>query len=106
MYSNSQYITSTCLITGLYNLKFNEEYPANVPIVCEKPNIDYANKLYMISKQGQAIQSNIGDEEYTPSVIASIIMLLEKIYLLCRTSKQMDTSFGEAKPLASQAYYS
>lgn len=88
MYSNSQYITSTCLITGLYNLKFNEEYPANVPIVCERPIIDYANKLYMISKQGQAIQSNFGDEEYTPSVIASIIMLLEKIYLLCRTSKQ------------------
>ena len=60
------------LVTGLYNIKLNEEYPANVPIVCEKPITDYAHKLYLVSKQGQAIQSNIGDVEYTPSVIASI----------------------------------
>lgn len=60
------------LVTGLYNIKLNEEYPANVSIVCEKPITDYAHKLYLVSKQGQAIQSNIGDVEYTPSVIASI----------------------------------
>ena len=62
----------TGLVTGLYNIKLNEVLPKDVPIVCEKPILDYANKLYLIQKQGQAIQSNIGDIEYTPSVIASI----------------------------------
>ena len=60
------------LVTGLYNAKLNEEYPINVPFLTERPIIDYANKLYLVSKQGQAIQSNIGSMEYTPSVIASI----------------------------------
>lgn len=66
------------LITGLYNIKLNEEYPINVPFYSEKPIIDLANKLYLVSKQGQAIQSNIGDVEYTPSVIASIDYLIGK----------------------------
>ena len=60
------------LVTGLYNIKLNEEIPKDSVIVCEKPIMDYANKLYLISKQGQSIQSNIGEMEYTPSVIASI----------------------------------
>ena len=60
------------LITGLYNVKLNEEYPKDAPFYSELPIVDYANKLYLVSKQGQAIQSNIGDMEYTPSVIASI----------------------------------
>ena len=60
------------LVTGLYNVKLNEVYPKDEPFLIEKPIIDYANKLYLVSKQGQAIQSNIGDVEYTPSVLASI----------------------------------
>ena len=60
------------LVTGLYNIELNKEYSKNVQIVCERPIYDYANKLYLVSKQGQSIQSNIGDVEYTPSVIASI----------------------------------
>lgn len=60
------------LVTGLYNIDITRTYPANVPIVGERPIFNYANKLYLVSKQGQAIQSNIGDMEYTPSVIASI----------------------------------
>ncbi len=60
------------LITGLYNIKLNEELPRGVSFIGEIPIVDYANKLYLVSKQGQAIQSNIGDIEYTPSVIASI----------------------------------
>lgn len=66
------------LVTGLYNVKLNEEYPRDEFVVCERPIIDYANKLYLVSKQGQAIQSNIGDVEYTPSVIASIDHLIGK----------------------------
>lgn len=34
------------LITGLYNIKLNEVYPANVPFYTELPIVDYANKLY------------------------------------------------------------
>lgn len=66
------------LMTGLYNVKLNEEYPKNVPFYTELPICDYANKLYLVSKQGQAIQSNIGDVEYTPSVIASIDAIIRQ----------------------------
>lgn len=65
------------LVTGLYNMKLNTVYPANDLIIAERPIRDYANKLYLVSKQGQAIQSNIGDIEYTPSVIASIDHIID-----------------------------
>lgn len=65
------------LVTGLYNMKLNTVYPANELIIAERPIRDYANKLYLVSKQGQAIQSNIGDIEYTPSVIASIDHIID-----------------------------
>ena len=60
------------LITGLYNTPLNQPLANGRATQCDIPIIDYANKLYLISKQGQAIQSNLGDVEYTPSVIASI----------------------------------
>ena len=60
------------LITGLLNVKLNEIYKAGTEYICDIPILDYANKLYLISKQGQSIQSNIGDREYTPSVIANV----------------------------------
>lgn len=60
------------LVTGLYNLDLDKEYMPGDEILTEIPIVDYANKLYLVSKQGQAIQSNIGNMEYTPSVIASI----------------------------------
>ena len=49
------------LITGLYNVKLDEEYLPGSVILTEKPIYDLANKLYLVSKQGQVIQSNIGD---------------------------------------------
>ena len=60
------------LVTGLYNIELNKEYPANVWVTAEIPIRDYANKLYLVSKQGQSIKSNIGKVEYMPSVIANI----------------------------------
>ena len=60
------------LITGLYNLPLNQPLVNGRTMRCSIPILDYANKLYLTSKQGQAIQSNLGDAEYTPSVIASI----------------------------------
>ena len=61
------------LVTGLLNAKINETYEVTDDgYEFDIPILDYANKLYLISKQGQAIQSNIGDREYTPSVIANV----------------------------------
>lgn len=39
------------LVTGLYNIDITREYPANIPIVGERRIFDYANKLYLVSKQ-------------------------------------------------------
>ena len=58
--------------TGMYNVKPNEVLHEGTTYTLEKPIHDFYNKLYLVSKQGKAIQSNIGNEEYTPSIIASI----------------------------------
>ena len=60
------------LVTGLLSAKLNQEYKAGQQYVFDIPILDYANKLYLVSKQGTSIQSNIGDREYTPSVIANV----------------------------------
>ena len=60
------------LVTGLLSAKLNETYKAGQQYVFDIPILDYANKLYLVSKQGTSIQSNIGDREYTPSVIANV----------------------------------
>ena len=60
------------LITGLLNAPLNTTFEANKTYTFDIPILDYANKLYLISKQGQSIQSNIGSHEYTPSVISNI----------------------------------
>ena len=66
------------LVTGLLNVKLNEMYKANVNgYVFDIPILDYANKLYLVSKQGQSIQSNIGDQEYTPSIIGNIDVVIK-----------------------------
>ena len=59
------------LVTGLLNVKLNEMYKAG-DHTFDIPILDYANKLYLVSKQGQSIQSNIGDQEYTPSIIGNV----------------------------------
>lgn len=66
------------LVTGLYNVKCNQVFDKDTPFECERPIIDYANKLYLVSKQGQSIKSNIGNIEYTPSVLASIDHVIGK----------------------------
>lgn len=60
------------LVTGLLNAELNKTYEAGKDHVFDIPILDYGNKLYLISKQGQGIQSNIGNKEYTPSVIGNI----------------------------------
>lgn len=64
------------LITGLYNITNNEKIfhcaKNTEEFVPDLPVLDLANKLYLISLQGNAIGGQIGDKEYTPSVIATI----------------------------------
>ena len=66
------------LITGLFNVKDQFDIPHDEEtFVPDLPILDYANKLYLISLQGQAVHSNIRRVEYTPSVMASIDTVIE-----------------------------
>lgn len=60
------------IVCGLLNAKLNHVYSANTPHIFDLPIYDFANKLYIISKQGSAVQTNIGSQRMTPSIIASI----------------------------------
>ena len=60
------------LITGLYNTKFPLELKAGIEYIISDIPIIQHSKLYLVSLQGQAVYSSIGDKEYTPSVIANI----------------------------------
>ena len=65
------------LVCGLLNVKLNETYKSGVKYVFDIPILDYANKLYLVSKQGQSIHSNIGNKEYTPSVIGNVDYIIK-----------------------------
>ena len=60
------------LITGFYNATEFFLDGGDAKSVPDLPILDYANKLYLVSLQGQAVYSSIGDKQYTPSVIANI----------------------------------
>ena len=61
------------LITGLYNTKFPITFSkTNEFVVNDIPIVDYANKLYLVSLQGQAVFSSKEGNEYTPSVLTSL----------------------------------
>ena len=80
------------LITGLYNMKefiLNANEEMNVP---DLPILDFANKLYLVSLQGQPVYSSIGEKQYTPSVIANIdTMILD--------GEAMIVNYDTAKPI-------
>ena len=63
------------LITGLYNCRSHSGFQVDANIETDVPDLpilDFANKLYLVSLQGVAVGSQIGDQEYTPSIIANI----------------------------------
>ena len=67
------YITPRArMISGLMNVEIGKVYTADDDYVLDRPIWDYANKLYIISKQGNAVHTNVGKQEYTPSILASI----------------------------------
>ena len=61
------------LVTGLYNVNlpitFGKDNPYTAPDI---PIVDYANKMYLVSLQGQAVFSSKEGDEYVPSVLSSI----------------------------------
>ena len=60
------------LVTGLIDAPLNVVFETGNDYIFDIPILDYANKLYLISKQGKGIISNIGDREYNPSVIGNV----------------------------------
>lgn len=64
------------LVTGLWNERGDEIYDAGDTITFERPARTLYDKLYLVSKQGQSIQSSVEGNEYTPSVIANIDHLI------------------------------
>ena len=60
------------LVTGLYNTPLPLELPVNTTYIIKDIPILNHTKLYLVSLQGNAIYSNIGEQQYTPSVIGTI----------------------------------
>lgn len=61
------------LVTGLFHSSFPINTGTNSSYkIKDAPLFDFANKLYLTSLQGNAVYSSISDQEYTPSVIATI----------------------------------
>ena len=81
------------LLTGLYNTTLPIEIKNNTPyIILDLPVLNYANKLYLVSLQGQPVYSSIGEKEYTPSVIANIdSMILNQAPLI--------VNYDQTKPI-------
>ena len=86
------------LILGLYNTKF--------PLVCNANNtydiqdipIINHTKLYLVSLQGNPMYANIGEQQYTPSIIGNIDTLtIDKEPLIYNFEK-------EGKPLKIKTY--
>ena len=80
------------LITGLYNTKEFILEPNIESLVPDLPILDFANKLYLVSLQGQAVSSNLNDQEYTPSIIAN----LDTIIL---DNEALIVNYDQAKPI-------
>ncbi|KAK8834092.1 hypothetical protein M9Y10_020178 [Tritrichomonas musculus] len=71
------------LITGFFNCSYFEVNANEEKKVPDLPILDFANKLYLVSLQGVATHSAIGDKEYTPSIIANIdTMILDQEALI------------------------
>lgn len=61
------------LLLGLFNETVPIRLTANEPYYCpDIPILDYGNKFYLVSLQGQALGASLRGEEYTPSIIANI----------------------------------
>ena len=81
------------MLLGFYDTKigyeFKEGEDKEVPNL---PILDFANKFYLVSLQGQAVHSSLGDQEYTPSVIANI----DSMYV---DNEPLIVNYDTAKPI-------
>lgn len=81
------------LITGFYDTSTGYKFEKNVEVnVPDLPILDFANKFYLVSLQGQAVHSTIRGEEYTPSVIANI----DSMYM---DNEALIVNYDQAKPI-------
>ena len=81
------------LITGLYNAKFPITFTKDNPyVVADIPITDYANKLYLVSLQGQAVFSSKEGQEYTPSILTSIDTFI-------KDNKPILVNYDDKKPI-------
>ena len=86
------------LFTGLYNTKFPFFCRANETYVIQDTPILYHTKLYLVSLQGNPMYANIGEQQYTPSIIGNIdTVTLDKEALIYNFEK-------EGKPLKIKTY--
>lgn len=61
------------MLFGMMNVEIGKVYQTrDEPYVFDVPIICFANKLYIISKQGNAVHANVGKQEMSPSILASI----------------------------------
>lgn len=58
-------------LLGLYNTNIDSIVISKSYSISDIPILQHT-KFYLVSLQGQAVQSNIGDKEYTPSIIGNI----------------------------------
>lgn len=86
------------LLTGLYNTPMPLEIEMKSEYIIKDIPILNHTKLYLTSLQGNAIYSNIGEQQYTPSVIGTInTITLDKKPLIY----DFET---ESKPLKIKTY--
>ena len=61
------------MLFGMMNVEIGKVYQTrDEPYVFDRPITDFANKLYIISKQGNVVHANVGKQEMSPSILASI----------------------------------
>ena len=81
------------LITGLYNVKLPITFSKDSPyVIPDMPITDYANKLYLVSLQGQAVFSSKDGTDYTPSIMTSIDTFI-------KDSKPILVNYDDKKPI-------
>ena len=81
------------LIMGFYDTTIEYAFKQGVEtVVPNLPILDFVNKFYLVSLQGQAVHSSLGDHEYTPSIIANI----DSMYL---EGEPLIVNYDTAKPI-------
>ena len=86
------------LLTGFYNTKLPLQYNRNSVEYISTPPVFTHSKFYLVSLQGNPMYANIGEQQYTPSIIGNIdTFIVDKEPILYNFEK-------EGKPLKIKTY--